>query len=233
MKVIAFTGKKGVGKNFVAEVTKNTLETYERGINSHSCRWVEFAAFADPMKRFLIDIVGIDPVKIHGNDKDKNSPTGYRWEKMPAWLQEKFSIREGDVTIRHSMQIFGTELNRELWDKQIWIKAMQRRIATTASKWLLVTDCRYQNEIDSIQAAGGKVWKIDGMQRGDEITKNDVHSSEKEMDNTVRFDYTIVNGLNDTPATLKCKVIEGLHRGFGIKIPDASCVYTTAWSNFE
>src|SRR4051812_37953192 len=123
MKVIAFTGKKGVGKNFVSEVTKSAIETYERSKNTAaSCKWVEFAAYADPIKRFLVDIVGIDPVKIHGNDKDKNSPTGYRWEKMPLWLQEKFGKQEGDITIRHAMQLFGTELNREVWDQQLWVR---------------------------------------------------------------------------------------------------------------
>jgi len=218
MNVIAITGKKGVGKNFVADITKKILD--ERGK-------VELAAYADPIKRFLVDIIGIDPVKIHGNDKDKNAATGYRWEKMPFWLQEKFGKSEGDVTIRHTMQIFGTELNREIWDQQLWVRAMERRISMAASDWLLVTDCRYQNEIDSIRASGGKVWKIDGIQRGEEATNNDNHSSEKVMDKTVHFDYTIVNGLSDTSETLKCKVIEGLHRCLDVKIHDNSCVYTT------
>jgi hypothetical protein len=203
MNVIAFTGKKGVGKNFVADITKSILE--KQGNK------VEFAAFADPMKRFLIDIVGLDAVKIYGNDKDKNSPTGYKWEKMPCWLQQKFDISNGDVTIRHALQIFGTELNREIWDSEIWVKAMQRRIITSAADWLLITDCRYQNEIDSIKTLGGKVWKVDGIQRGDEFAKNDAHSSEKVMDNTVHFDYTIFNGQEDTALTLEYKVREGLH----------------------
>lgn len=231
MKVIAFTGKKGVGKNFVADITRNLLEKTYIDAGSRSTFKVEYAAFADPMKKFLIENVGVDAVKIHGNDKEKNTPTGYRWENFPSWLQQKFGKTEGDVTIRHTMQIFGTELNREIWDREIWVKAMQRRIAASAADWLLITDCRYQNEIDSIRAGGGKVWRIDGIQRGDESEKNDAHSSEIAMDSTTNFDYNIENNPEDTPDSLKLKVIDALHASF----PDLiiNCDFVTAWASYR
>ena len=217
--IIAFTGKKGVGKNFVAEIAKKVIEDAYDGYAGGGR--VVFAAYADPMKEFLIDIVGVERAKIYGNDKDKNSPTNYRWENMPGWLQEKFGKKEGPVTIRHTMQIFGTELCREVWDQQIWVNAMKRRIETANSDWFFITDARFQNEIDSVKEMGGFVWKVDGPGRGDEATKNDAHSSESAMDSTVRIDYTVFNGLADTPETLEQKVRKGLSECFHDKIVDA------------
>src|SRR6266478_7055475 len=101
-KIIAFTGKKGVGKNYIADIAKGIIEKAYDGYKGGGT--VVYAAYADPMKEFLVDIVGIDKTLIYGNDKDKNTPTRYCWEKMPGWLQEKFGIKEGPVTIRHTMQ---------------------------------------------------------------------------------------------------------------------------------
>jgi len=223
-KILGFTGKKGVGKNFVADIAKKIIErTFadivamndKRGFKDNAGT-IEFAAFAEPMKEFLIDICGLDRQKIYGTDNDKNAPTQYLWEKMPVWLQEKFGKTSGPVTIRHAMQIFGTELNREIWDQNLWVNAMKRRASNTPAGWFFITDCRYQNEIDSIREMGGTVWKVDGPQRGDEFAKNDGHSSEKAMDSTVRHDYTVVNGLTDTPATLEVKVKTALEESFRI-----------------
>ena len=212
--VIAFTGKKGVGKNFVAEIARRVLfeQLPMMGHGQEHRLNIEFAAFADPMKDFLVNIVGLDRLKIYGDDNDKDSPTVYRWENMPSWLREKFKIYEGYLTIRHALQIFGTELNREIWDQEIWVNFMQRRIKNSEANWVLVTDARYQNEIDSIHNVGGKIWRIDGPPRG--AAKKDMHSSEISMDKLTGIDYIIINSLEDNPETLKAKVIEGLQGCF-------------------
>lgn len=217
-KIIAFTGKKGVGKNFVADIARNVIETAYKGYKGGGS--VSCFAFADPMKEFLINILGVDRDMIYGDDKAKNTPTQYRWESMPGWLQEKFGKNEGPITIRHSMQIFGTELNREIWDREVWVKAMRRRIESSGAGWVFVTDARYQNEIDMIQGMGGKVWRVDGPQRGDEFAKKDAHSSEISMDSTVNYDYTLLNEMADTPATLEAKVRQALRDCFHDRIID-------------
>lgn len=223
VKILGFTGKKGVGKNFVADIAKkiimrNGTSAMDIALDEDAPAEtiIEYAAFADPMKEFLVNICGLDRKKIYGNDKDKNSPTQYRWEKMPGWLQEKFGKKDGPITIRHAMQIFGTELNREIWDQNLWVNAMKRRAQSSSADWFFITDCRYQNEIDSIKAMGGVVWKVDGVQRGDEFAKNDGHSSELAMDSTVNHDYTVVNGQHDTPATLEEKIRQALEESFRI-----------------
>lgn len=219
-KILGFTGKKGVGKNFVADIAKKIVENGTSALDvmlDEDCAEpikVEYAAFADPMKEFLVNICGLDKAKIYGNDKDKNSPTQYRWEKMPGWLKEKFGKKDGPVTIRHAMQIFGTELNREIWDQNLWVNAMKRRAENSKADWFFITDCRYQNEIDSIKEMGGIVLKVDGHQRGDEFAKNDGHSSEKAMDSTVRHDYTVFNGPDDTPESLEVKIRLALKKSF-------------------
>lgn len=217
MNIIAITGKKGVGKNFICDIIKEAIEQKLEGDR------IEIAAFADPMKEFIVNILGVDRKLIYGNDKDKQTPTQYQWENMPHWLQEKFGVNGGPITIRQSMQIFGTELNREIWDQDIWVKAMLRRIEQAKTKtpqewtnWFLICDMRYQNEINAIKNIGGKVWKIIGPQRGDEKSLTDSHSSEKVMDSTVNFDYTIANDYSDDRLSLKQKVEEALDIHFDV-----------------
>lgn len=203
--IIGFLGRKGVGKNFVADITANLL----------SGKSVEMGAFADPIKDYCANVLGVDRALLYGNDNDKNTPTKYRWDDMPGWIQEKMGRKSGPMTVRHVMQVFGTELNREIWSRSIWTDAMKRTIDRKNPDYFLVTDVRYQNEVDAVQSWGGKVWKITGPQRGGDDAKKDVHSSETEVDSTVHHDIVIHNGLEDDPGSLRLKVQGAIKDCFG------------------
>lgn len=205
-RIIGFLGKKGVGKNFVSSLTKEVMVGAGRTV-------VELA-FADPIKEHLIEVLGIDRKLIYGDDKDKNSPTQYFWQTMPRWIRERMGKHSGPMTIRHVMQVYGTELGREIWGMNIWTDAIKRRIDTISSDYILIVDVRFQNEIDSIKSWDGMIIRIDGQQRGDESVRHDDHSSEKVMDSTVRHDYTIFNAPDDTARTLTLKmeaVLKGMY----------------------
>ena len=226
--VIAFTGKKGVGKNYLAGLTSILIEQkkekiqeiieFSGNLEKRYEPYIDSFAFADPIKKFLIEALGVSEEHLYGNDQMKNSPTKYSWNRMPKWIQEKFGIYAGSISARQIMQIFGTEVCREIWGQDVWINAMRRRIDKSQAAWILVTDCRFQDEIDAIKEMNGKVWKINGPQRGDDFAKIDNHSSEKVMDFTTNFDYTIYNGLEDNPASLNQKIREAMLTGFELRI---------------
>lgn len=205
MRIIGLTGKKGVGKTYVASLIG--LIAVEKS-NART----ELFNFADPIKEFLVATLGIDRELVYGDDRAKNTPTNYRWDDMPAWLVAKFVVNgrrpSGFLTIRHVAQIFGTELNRDIWSPTIWIDAMKRRLDARCGivDYVVIADARYQNEIDAIHSWGGQVWKIDGPQRGDNSTKNDIHASETAMDRTIGMDHVLMNGPEDSHAEMKAKI---------------------------
>ena len=140
--IIGIAGRKRVGKNFVAEVIAGVLKRDQD---------VKLVAFADPIKKFCNEILGIDKEYLWG-DGDKNTMTQYSWDFLPldcrSVARPGFSGRvvypgfsgfdphgsltgackSGFMTVREIMQVVGTELGRNIWGKNIWIDAMERQI---------------------------------------------------------------------------------------------------------
>ena len=209
MKIIGFAGKKGVGKNFVADLVAEVLR--EAGLV------VEQDALANPIKDFCEKVLGLDPKILHGNDEAKNAPTQYRWENMPKWLRKKTGHLTGFMSHRKVMQVFGTELCREIWDPRVWSKALGRRTERCDADFLLITDARFSDEVESIQARGGQVWNVVGpravarkasrspwerlarwlgFSRG-----GDRHISENALGSNVPYAVVISNELEDSRET--------------------------------
>lgn len=209
MRIIGLHGKKGVGKNFVAKVIADVLieeNTQDVG-PSHV---VQELAFAEPIKHFCENVLLCDRVALYGDDKAKNKPTKYKWESMPAYIREKNPEKTGFMTHRHVMQIFGTEFTRDIWNKNIWTDVMKHKIDRLCSchEAALITDVRFQNEIDAIHSWGGEVWRVEGPKRGDD--GSDSHESEKAIDCTVRIDRIIKNDWSDTKETIAVQVRKAL-----------------------
>jgi hypothetical protein len=206
-KLIGLAGKKGVGKNFVASLMSDAI--CEEDVVPGKRQSFEYAAFADPLKDFLINVLLLDEDKIKGSDEDKNTATQYEWSQMPSFVTAKFPSKSGRMTIRDILQIFGTEMIREIWGYETWINAMERRVKKSWTSYFVITDCRFANEVEAVRRWGGEAWLIDGPQRGQEAAKKDSHSSENSLDG-VRFDRTIHNGIDDNATSLIAKIKQAL-----------------------
>lgn len=207
MRIIGLHGRKGVGKNFVAKVIADVLiaeNTQDIG-PSHV---VTELAFADPIKNFCENVLLCDRKSLYGDDKAKNAPTKYNWESMPGFVQEKNPGKTGVMTHRHVMQVFGTEFTRDIWNKNIWTDVMKHRISCIGQENGLITDVRFQNEIDEIHRWGGVVWRIEGPYRVQD--SKDSHESEKAIDSTVRVDTIIRNDWSDNQETIATQVRKAL-----------------------
>lgn len=208
MRIIGLHGRKGVGKNFVAAILADVLQRE----NTQDCcpsRVVKETAFAEPIKSFCENVLLCDKASLYGNDQAKNAPTKYKWESMPEYIREKNRDKKGFMTHRHVMQIFGTEFTRDIWNKDIWTDVVKHHIDSGGHDNYLITDVRFQNEIDAIHGWGGQVWRIEGPPRGD-LCQSDAHESEKAVDSTVRIDIVIRNGWEDNKDTIAAQCRKAL-----------------------
>ena len=95
-----------------------------------------------------------------------------------------------EVTPRLILQKFGTEACRNGIADNIWIAALEKRIAGYDD--VVISDCRFPNEIDFIRSAGGVIIRV---KRGDDPSPEELsklHISETAWNSYVP-DRTILN----------------------------------------
>ena len=155
--------------------------------------YVRHFSFADPLKIIAIELFGLSDDQCYGTDKDKNSLTDIRVQDMSRLISGpdqnelvKIPAAEAHLTGREFLQYFGTDICRRL-KSDVWVSACIRRIQQFNSELAIVPDVRFDNEVEAIKKAGGKVIRF---------TRNpheDSHASETALENYDGFDCTIDN----------------------------------------
>jgi len=108
--IVAFSGRKNAGKNTVAAFVRqyyatnkaakefpdprDTWRITERSDEIEEQDTLE-CSFADNLKEFCIDTLGLTREQCYGPDEEKNSPTEYEWETAPRFLAWKFADEFG------------------------------------------------------------------------------------------------------------------------------------------
>ena len=146
-KIVILTGKKQSGKSTSVSAIKQHYK------NLH----VEEYSFADPLKRFLINVFGLSYEQCYGTDEEKNSSTNIIWGNLPfsvEHLQQLWSkSREGKLdpsaklTAREAMQFFGSEICRAMY-ADCWANATLNNIIRDDVDLAVISDARFPNEID-------------------------------------------------------------------------------------
>ena len=150
-----------------------------------SFRPCKIYAFADVLKEFAVDVLGLEYDQVYGNNQEKNSPTHLLWENMPT------GNNKGPMTGREVLQYFGSDICRKMYEN-IWFDACIRRIRKDKPELALISDVRFPNEIKGVQNEGGVVF---GLPR-DIVNGKDTHSSEQ-VDLSL-CDYVLPEGNIDT-----------------------------------
>ena len=140
-KVIAVCGIKGNGKDTVADYIIKQYPNWEKD------------SFAGTLKDAVSAIFGWDRKMLAGETPEDRAK---REEKDEYW-SEKLGF---DVTPRNILQIFGTECVRNHFHKNIWVDSLERKVKNSRNN-IIITDCRFKNEIDMLRSIGATVIRVE------------------------------------------------------------------------
>jgi len=137
--IIGICGFIGSGKDTVADYLVN-LHHFRR------------ESFANSLKDAVAQVFGWDRTMLEGRTKQSRE-----WREQPdKW----WSARLGrEVTPRLMLQLWGTEVCRRGFHDDIWIASLENKLRNSQDD-IVITDCRFPNEIKSIKAAGGKIVRV-------------------------------------------------------------------------
>ena len=159
-----------------------------------SFRPCKIYAFADVLKEFAVDVLGLEYNQVYGTNEEKNSPTHLLWENMPT------GNNKGPMTGREVLQYFGSDICRKMYEN-MWFDACIRRIRKDNPELALISDVRFSNEILGIKEAGGIVF---GLPR-DIVNGKDTHSSEQV--DLSKCNYLLPEGNIDATTKALYKII--------------------------
>lgn len=155
--IIGIVGLAGSGKSTLAQ-----LIAERHGFEEES--------LASPLKAICAALFGWTPDVLFG-------PSELRNEVDPRW---GFSPRK-------ALQFIGTEVARGL-HPDVWVRSLLDTLSRPgAPRYVVVSDVRFQNEIDALKAAGAKIVMIrrPGVEQGE-------HASER-ADELTGIDFVVSN----------------------------------------
>lgn len=138
--VIGVCGFAGSGKDTIADYL----------VNVHEFRRESFASS-------LKDVVSMafrwDREMLEGKSKESR-----RWrEEVDSWWAKKLEIPH--LTPRWILQYWGTDVIRNAFHDNFWIASLENKLRT-AQDDVVISDCRFPNEIKAIRSQGGVVIRV-------------------------------------------------------------------------
>ena len=137
--IIGITGFIGSGKDTVAQMF------VERGAVKDS--------FAAPLKDLCSSVFGWDRDMLEGDTVESRD---FR-ETPDLYWTRKLGI--DNFTPRLALQLVGTDIMRTHFNQSIWLDSLEYRIRKNSSidQLVVISDCRFKNELDLIKQLGGTV----------------------------------------------------------------------------
>ncbi len=202
-QIIGVCGFIGSGKDTAADYL----------VNFHEFRRDSFAA---TLKDAVAAVFGWDRELLEGRTKEARE-----WrEQIDPWWANKLAMPE--LTPRWVLQYWGTEVCRKGFHDDIWIASLESRLRNSKDN-IVISDCRFPNEIKAIKEAGGQViwvqrgtlpsWHImpANANKGDAVAATKlkqlgIHASETAWVGT-NFDHVIDNNGSIDQLYLQLKTI--------------------------
>jgi len=135
--IIGVCGFIGSGKDTVADYLTNF-----HGFRRES--------FANSLKDAVAQVFGWDRTMLEGR-----TTSAREWrEQVDPWWSERLNMP--NLTPRWILQYWGTEVCRKAFHDDIWIASLENKLRNSKDD-IVISDCRFPNEIKSIKAAGGQI----------------------------------------------------------------------------
>ncbi len=212
--IIGICGFIGSGKDTVADYLVSTQDFYRD-------------SFAASLKDAIAAIFGWDREMLEGRTKEARAQR----EVVDEWWSKRLNIPH--LTPRWVLQYWGTEVCRTGFHDDIWIASVENKLRQAKSN-VVISDCRFPNEIKAIKSQGGKViWVSRGalpswydlavkandgnIEAANILHEMNIHSSETSWVGS-NFDYVIDN--NSTIDDLYVKVAKSLGLSLPVSMED-------------
>ena len=138
--IIGVCGFIGSGKDTIADYLVN-LHHFRR------------ESFANTLKDAVAQVFGWDRTMLEGRTKQARE-----WrEQVDPWWAERLGIPH--LTPRWILQQWGTEVCRKNFHDDIWIASLENKLRNSKDD-VVISDCRFLNEIRAIKQAGGIVVRV-------------------------------------------------------------------------
>ena len=138
--IIGICGFIGSGKDTIADYLVN-LHHFRR------------ESFANSLKDAVAQVFGWDRTLLEGRTKQARE-----WrEQRDDWWAERLGIPH--LTPRWILQYWGTEVCRRGFHDDIWIASLENKLRNSRDD-VVISDCRFPNEIAAIRSAGGRVVRV-------------------------------------------------------------------------
>lgn len=137
--ILGVTGFIGSGKDTVADY----LCTF------HGFKRVSFAA---SLKDAVSSVFGWDRELLEGSTKSSRE-----WrEQKDEWWSNRLQM---EVTPRWVLQYWGTDVLRNHFHTDIWVASVENKLRQSKDN-IVITDCRFSNEVSAIKNVGGTTMRI-------------------------------------------------------------------------
>jgi hypothetical protein len=137
--IIGVCGFIGSGKDTIADYLTN-FNGYRR------------ESFANSLKDAVSQVFGWDRLLLEGR-----TTAAREWREIPdKWWSQRLGK---PITPRYILQQWGTEVCRKGFHDDIWIASLENKLRNSKDN-VVISDCRFPNEIKSIREAGGIVVRV-------------------------------------------------------------------------
>ena len=137
--IIGICGFIGSGKDTIADYLVN-LHHFRR------------ESFANTLKDAVSAVFGWDRTMLEGRTKQARE-----WrEQQDNWWTNRLGIV---ITPRWVLQNWGTEVCRNGFHDDIWIASLENKLRNSTDD-VVISDCRFPNEIAAIKQSGGLVVRV-------------------------------------------------------------------------
>jgi hypothetical protein len=138
--IIGICGLIGSGKDTIADYLQN-IHQFRR------------ESFAHTLKDAVASVFGWDRELLEGRTRESRE-----WrEQVDPWWSERLDIP--NLTPRYVLQYWGTEVARKAFHDDIWIASLENKLRKTHDD-IVISDCRFPNEIKAIKDSGGIVIRV-------------------------------------------------------------------------